>query len=65
MVCALGIMVAAFAVLVAFGAVTGRIKIKSCCAADPRLDLRMRGAFEDERDVGNGAAGHQPIISAD
>ena len=33
----------------AVAALTGRVRLQSCCApADPRRDLRMRGAFEDE-----------------
>jgi len=65
MVYVLGVLVVAFVVLVVVGSVTGRIKIKSCCAADPRRDLRMRGAFEDEPAAVEGAADHQPIVSAD
>jgi len=65
MVYAIGIVVAAFVVLVAFAAVTGRIKIKSCCAADPRLDLRMRSAFEDERSPCEGTIDHQASTSQD
>lgn len=42
----LGSLVAAFAALLLIGALTGRVKVKSCCAvADPRKDLRMRAAF--------------------
>lgn len=38
-----------FLVLFVVGAATGRVTWRSCCAiADPRQDLRMRGAFEDE-----------------
>jgi hypothetical protein len=34
---------------VTVGALTGRVKASGCCAvADPRRDLRMRGAFEDD-----------------
>lgn len=48
MVIALGVVVAAFIVTLVVGAVTGRVKVKSCCAvADPRRDLRMRDAFSD------------------
>lgn len=37
-----------FIVFLVVGAVTGRVRMKSCCAkADGRSDLRMRGAFED------------------
>ena len=45
---AAGLVVAVLALLVV-GAVTGRVRTRSCCApADPSRDLRMRGAFEDE-----------------
>ncbi|NRQ49629.1 hypothetical protein [Aeromicrobium stalagmiti] len=31
------------------GALTGRVRLTACCSvADPRRDLRMRGAFDDE-----------------
>lgn len=37
-----------FLALLVWGAVTGRVKVSSCCAAaDPSKDLRMRAAFED------------------
>lgn len=43
-----GIVIAFLAFLVV-GAVTGRIKSRSCCAApDPRQDLRMRAAYEGD-----------------
>jgi hypothetical protein len=45
----IGGLVIAFLVVLVVGAVTGRIKSRSCCSvADPRQDLRMRGAFEGE-----------------
>jgi hypothetical protein len=31
----------------AVGAVRGRVRIRSCCAADPRRDYRMRSAMTD------------------
>ena len=31
-------------VLLAVGAVRGRVRVRSCCAADASRDLRMRGA---------------------
>ena len=35
-------------VLLAVGAVRGRVRVRSCCAvADPARDLRMRGAGTD------------------
>lgn len=44
-----GGVVIVFLVLLILGAVTGRVKSRSCCSvADPRQDLRMRGAFDDE-----------------
>ena len=31
------------------GALLGRVRLQSCCApADPRCDLRMRAAFEED-----------------
>ena len=48
MVVFLAVVVALFLVLLLAGAVTGRVKVRSCCAvADPRADARMRAAFED------------------
>ena len=44
-----GGVVIAFLVVLVVGAVTGHVKSRSCCAvADPRQDLRMRGAFEGD-----------------
>ncbi|MFY9914145.1 MAG: hypothetical protein WAK18_05740 [Nocardioidaceae bacterium] len=35
-------------VVLLVGGLTGRVKLRSCCAvADPSNDLRMRAAFED------------------
>jgi len=32
------------------GALSGRVRLTSCCAtSDPSRDLRMRAAFEDDR----------------
>jgi hypothetical protein len=28
--------------------VRGRARVRSCCAADPAKDLRMRGAFSED-----------------
>lgn len=42
----------AFVVALIFASVTGRVRLNGCCSpADPRRDLRMRAAFEDEDDV--------------
>jgi len=42
------IVVAVPVLLVIAGALTGRVRARSCCAVtDPRRDLRMRWAFED------------------
>ena len=47
MVIVLGVLVVVFLAALLIGAVTGRVKITSCCAvADPRCDARMRGAFD-------------------
>lgn len=52
MVQVLGGIVVAFLVLLVVGGITGRVKLKSCCAvADPRRDARMRAAFADDPDV--------------
>lgn len=29
-----------------------RVRVRSCCPADPARDLRMRGAFEDDAQLG-------------
>jgi hypothetical protein len=45
----LAVLVLVFLVVLAVGALTGRVRGGSCCAAaDPRRDLRMRDAFTDE-----------------
>jgi hypothetical protein len=45
----IGGVVIAFLVVLVVGAVTGRVKSRSCCSIpDPRQDLRMRAAFEDD-----------------
>jgi hypothetical protein len=36
-----------FLLALAVGGATGQIRARSCCAADPKRDLRMRAAFED------------------
>lgn len=42
-------LVVLFLLALAVGALTRRVSTTSCCApGDPRLDLRMRGAFDDE-----------------
>lgn len=46
------LLVALPVVALVHGALTGRLRLTSCCAAaDPARDLRMRGAFEDDRPV--------------
>ena len=43
-----GVPAVVFLVVLVYGGLTGRVRLTSCCAvADPRKDLRMRGAFED------------------
>jgi hypothetical protein len=43
-----GIPVLLFLVGLAYGGLTGRVHLSSCCAvADPRRDLRMRAEVED------------------
>lgn len=45
----LGGLLAVLIVGFAIGALTGRVRVRSCCAvADPRCDLRMRSAFPPE-----------------
>lgn len=45
----LGVLAVGFVLMLALGAVTGRVRLNSCCAvADPRRDLRMREAFAEE-----------------
>jgi hypothetical protein len=45
-----GLVLAALLALV-FGGLTGRLRLNSCCApADASRDLRMREAFEHDRD---------------
>jgi hypothetical protein len=41
-----GVPVLLFLLALAYGGITGRVRLTSCCAvADPRRDLRMRAAF--------------------
>jgi hypothetical protein len=44
-----GIPALLFLIALVYGGLTGRVRLTSCCAvADPRRDLRLRGAFDDE-----------------
>jgi hypothetical protein len=44
----LSVPIAAFVVFIVVGAITGHVKVRSCCGiADPRCDARMRDAFRD------------------
>jgi hypothetical protein len=48
----LGCVVAAFILVLAVGALTGRVRARSCCGAgDARRDLRMRSAFDEGNDT--------------
>lgn len=48
---AVGAVVGLALVVLLVGAVTGRVRLTSCCSpADPSNDLRMRVAFEPDRD---------------
>lgn len=45
----LGIVAGVFLVVLVLAAVTGRLRLGSCCAvADPSKDLWMRAAFEGD-----------------
>jgi hypothetical protein len=45
----IGSVLVLFVLALVAGALTGRVKANSCCAvADPRRDLRMRDAFQDD-----------------
>ncbi len=56
-----GIPALVFLVLLVDGGLTGRVRLTSCCAvADPRRDLRMRAAFEDEDPVETASGGQAP-----
>jgi hypothetical protein len=44
-----GGLAAVLVLVLLLGAITGRLRLGSCCAvADPARDLRMRAAFEDD-----------------
>ena len=46
----IGAFVVVFLLALVAGAVTGRVRSRWCCAvSDPRRDLRMRAAFDDEQ----------------
>ena len=56
-----GAAVALPTLLLAVGAVTGRVRARSCCAvADPRRDLRMRRAAEPSTSPGPADDGPEP-----
>ncbi len=60
MVMVLGVLVVLFLAVLLIGAVTGRVKVSSCCVvADPQCDARMRDAFarDDARRYQPGSAG--------
>ncbi|WP_157439478.1 hypothetical protein [Aeromicrobium sp. Root344] len=43
----IGALAVGFLALLIVGALTGRVRMSACCTvADPRRDLRMRGAYE-------------------
>ncbi len=43
-------LIAAPVVALVIGALSGRIRLTSCCVpSDPSRDLRMRAAFEDDQ----------------
>ena len=43
----IGALAVGFLAFLILGAVTGRVRMSSCCTvADPRHDLRMRDAYE-------------------
>lgn len=49
MVFAFGFAAAIFLMVLLVAALTGRLRLGSCCAvADPAHDLRMRAAFQDD-----------------
>lgn len=44
-----GVPVALFLITLVIGGLTGRVRLTSCCTvADPRKDLRMASAFQEE-----------------
>lgn len=48
----LSIPMVALVLFLVVGAITGRMKVQSCCAVvDPRRDARMREAFVEADDV--------------
>lgn len=38
----IGLPIVVFVAFLAYGAITGRAKAKSCCSIDPANDIRMR-----------------------
>lgn len=50
-----GVPALLFLVVLVYGGLTGRVRMSSCCGvADPRKDLRMRGAFDEADSTGVG-----------
>ena len=46
----IAILIAVSLVALLVGALSGRVRLTSCCAtSDPSWDLRMRAAFESDR----------------
>jgi hypothetical protein len=64
MVYLLEAIVVAFSVSMAWGAATGRVKVRTCCSADPRRDLRMRDAFLHEDTVAAGDRAQLPPVES-
>lgn len=44
----IGIVAVGLALALVFGAVSGRVKVRSCCPADPSLDRRMQLPVTDQ-----------------
>lgn len=40
-------LVLLFLLRLVIGAIRGRVRIRPCCPADPRDDVRMRGAWDE------------------
>ena len=52
-------------VMLLVGAVTGRVKVTSCCSVDARCDARMRAAFEDDTGSDHSAGGASSSVDGD
>ena len=45
---AIAVLVALFASILIVGAISGRVKVRSCCSVPPEHDVRIKNALRDD-----------------